>query len=250
MSNNATVRQCKKIRDRIYDREQFAESIFRREVLMLVSPESTLVDVGCGRKAKFLRSLSSHVKKAYGIDLEISETVVEGKVQIMYGDAEALPLPNRSTDLITMYDVVEHFRDPKRVFLECKRILKPGGALVLVTTCKFYPPILLGRALPHCIRRWANPIISGTKKEDTFPAYYKANSARALRRLSTSVGLNVVSIKHLTYHPEYYMFSTLFYRCAVAVERFVLQREIFTHLRHHILCQLRRPVEMQYDSCA
>ena len=140
-----------------------------------------------------------------------------------------------------MYDVAEHLRNPKQVFLECKRILKPGGSLVLVTTGKFYPPILLGRALPHCVRRWANSIsiITSTEEEDTFPAYYRANSARALRRLSTSVGLSVVGIRYVNYHPEYYMFSTFVYRCAVAAERFLLRREAFSHLRHHILCQLK-----------
>ena len=237
----STVRKCKRIRDKIYDREQFASSIFKREVTSLLLPESTLVDIGCGCKASLLHSFSSCVKKAYGIDLRITETIIDGNIQIMYGDAEAIPLPDNSADVITMYDVVEHLRDPERVFLECKRVLKPGGSLLAVTPCKFYFPIFISRALPHSIRQWANRITTSTGSECTFPAYYKANSRADLRKLASSTGLSPVSIRYLCYHPEYLMFSTLIYRCGVIVERCLLRWEAFRWFRHQILCILRSP---------
>lgn len=240
MSNKvSTIRKCKNIRDRIYDREQRPGAIFKRELLKLVSPESTIVDIGCGREASFLRSVSSCVKEAYGIDLEISETIIDGNMQIMYGDAEAIPLRDHSVDVITLINVAEHLHDPKRVFLECKRILKPSGSLILMTPNKFCHTVLFGRAFPHRIRQWANLVITGTPRKDTFPAYYKANSAGALRRLGSLAGLSVVSIRYLSYHPGHFMFSTFLYRCAVAVERHVLQREAFRWFRQGIFCHLR-----------
>jgi ubiquinone/menaquinone biosynthesis C-methylase UbiE len=238
MSDSPRVRKCKAIRDRIYDREQFGFSVFKREVLKLLSPESTIVDIGCGRKAKFLRSLSSNVKKAYGIDPDVRETIVDGNLQIMNGNAEAIPLPDHSVDVVTMVDVVEHLRDPERVFGECKRILKHGGSLISIAPCKLYPPTAVGRLIPFRLRRLANRIVTSTETEDTFPAYYKANSYLTLHRLSSSVGLSVVTISYLIYHPELFMFSTFVYRCAVAVERFVLQRDAFRCLRHQIFCHL------------
>lgn len=239
-----TIRKCKNIRDRIYDPRQKPGAILRREVVRLLSPKSTIIDIGCGRKAEFLRSLSSSVKKAYGIDLEIRETIIDGNMQIMYGDAEAIPLDDRTIDVITLIDVVEHFLNPKQVFLECRRILKPGGSLILLTSCKFHPPIFLGRAVPHFVRQWANLIITGTKEEDTFPAYYKANSEGALRRLGSLAGLNVVNVRYLSNHPQYFMFSTFFYRSAVAVERHLLQRETFRFFRQEILCHFSHPAEV------
>ena len=243
----STVRKCYNICKQIYDPEQLGESVLRREVLNLLSPQSTLVDIGCGHRAMLLRFFSSYVKKAYGIDLEISETIVDGNVQIMYGNAEAIPLPDHSADVVTMYYVVEHLRDPNQVFLECKRILKPGGSLVLIVPCKFYPPILLGHLLPHHIRQWAIAIVTGTKREHVFPAYYRANSRSALCRLGSSVGMRVISIRYLTHHPAYFMLSVFVYRCAVAIERFVLQREAFRYLRHQIFCHLRTSVEMDSE---
>ena len=123
----STIRKCKNIRDRIYDRNQLPGSIFKREVLKLLSPESTIIDIGCGRKAEFVHWVAPYVRKAYGIDLEISEPIIYDNVHIMRGDAEEIPFPTHSVDVVTMVDVVEHLRNPKRVFLECKRVLRLGG---------------------------------------------------------------------------------------------------------------------------
>ena len=179
------------------------------------------------------------------IDIEIPETITDGNIQMMYGDAESIPLPDHSVDVITMYDVAEHLRNPKRVFLECKRILKPGGSLLFVTPCKFYLPILLSRALPHSIRQRLNWVTTKTDSERTFPVYYKANSGGVLRKLASSTGLSLVSIRYLSYHPEYLMFSTLIYRCGVAFERCLLRRKAFRWFRHQILCILRNPVTIK-----
>lgn len=243
MPDSPRVRRCKSIRDRIYDRKQFGWAIFEKEVQQLLSTELDMIDIGCGRDAKFLRSLSSQVKKCYGVDLDVSETIVDGNLQIMYGDAESIPLPNGSVDVITMINVTEHLRDPKKVLKECKRILNPGGSIVLLAPCKFYPPILLGRALPHCLRRRLNRHITSTDRIDTFPAYYRANSHRTLHRLASLAGLDVVSVRYLINHPEYFMFSTLIYRLAVEVERFLLEKNLFHCFRHQVFCHLKRPCE-------
>jgi len=236
----STIRKCKNIRDRIYDREQLPGPIFNKEVSSLVTSDSILVDIGCGRDAPFLHSFSSCVKKAYGIDLEVSETIVDGNIEIVNGNAEAIPLPDNSVDIITFINVVEHLRNPEKVFTECKRILKPGGSIGLTTPSKYHPPILIGRLFPHRIRQWANRIMTGTKNIDTFPAYYKANSSGVLRKLASSVGIDIVSIRFLSNHPQFFMFSTLLYRIAVVFERFLLRRNVFRGLRQQVFCQIKK----------
>lgn len=242
MRDSARVRRCKAIRDRIYNREHFGYSVFEREVIELLSFKSTILDIGCGRNANFLRSLSSCVKRAYGIDLEVSDTITDGNLQIMNGDAEEIPLPDHSVDITTLINVSEHLRDPEAVFLECRRILKPGGSLFIIAPCKFYLPTLLGRAIPYSIRQWANVFITCTEKEETFPAYYRANSRYALKRIAASVGLSMVDFKYLTYHPELFMFSPVVYSCAVVIERFFLERKPFYCFRHQVFCHLRNPL--------
>lgn len=240
----STTRKCKNIRDRIYDKEKLPAAVFMREVLRLISPESTLLDIGCGREAKFLHSLSSIVQKAYGIDLDVSSPVVEGNIHIMYGNSEEIPLGDRSVDVITSTNVIEHLHNPERVLMECKRILKPGGSFLIAAPNKFHPPILFGRLLPHHVRQWADKVITETEDIDVFPAYYKANSHRVLRRLGTITGLRVASIRYVSNHPEYFMFSTIAYRLAVLIERRLLQRTPFQCLRQLIFCHYVKPAEV------
>ncbi len=241
MSDSPRVRRCKAMRDRIYDREELCSSIFWGTVLKLLSRESTIADIGCGREAKFVRLLSSHASKVYGIDPDISETIIDGNMEIISGDAEAIPLPDGSVDIVTMVHVTEHLRNPGRVFRECRRVLRPGGRLISLAPCKFYPPIFLGRAVPHRVRQWANRIVTSTDSQDTFPAYYRANSRSTLCRLSSATGLEMVRAEYLINHPEYFMFSSLVYRGAVAVERLLLKRETLCFLRHQVLCHLKKP---------
>lgn len=237
----STNRRCKNIRDRIFDPNQKPGAIFKREMLELVSPDTTLLDLGCGRRATFLRSLSPFIKKGFGVDLDIFETVIKDNIEMLKGNAEAIPLPNHSIDVITMINVVEHFQNPRRVFLDCQRVLKPGGSLVLITPNKYYPPILIGRAVPHRLRQWANVHMTGTKSEDTFPTYYRANSAKMLLKIGLSTGLNLSSVKYLSNHPAYFMFSTVVYRCASAVELYVLKHEPFRWFRQQIFCRFIKP---------
>ena len=240
-SKVSTIRKCKNIRDRVFDREQLANAIFKREVLELVSPESNVLDLGCGCTASFLRSLSSCFRKGYGVDLEVSETIIDGNIQIMRGDAEEIPLPDSSVDVAILMSVVEHLRNPERVFLECKRVLKPGGGILLMAPNKLYPPILVGRAFPHRFRQWVNMAITGTPMDVTFPAYYRANSVRALQHIASITGLRVARVRFLPDHPRYFMFSTLIYRFAAAIELRVLQRDAFRRFRARIFCHLINP---------
>lgn len=246
-SSESTIRRCKNIRDRIYVRDDLPGPVFEREVRSLAFSDAIIADIGCGRDAKFLRSLSSSFAQAYGIDLEISENTSYENITLLRGDAEDIPLPDGSVHFVTMVNVVEHLRDPERVFRECKRVLKPEGSLLLTAPNKWHPPIAAGRLLPHWLKRSANRIITDTPPEDTFPAYYRANSAGVLRCLGVSLGFVPVSIRYLSNHPQYFMFSTLIYRCAVWFERLIMQREWFAWLRQQVFCHLQKPGDAAFD---
>jgi len=59
-----------------------------------------------------------------------------------------MQLEDASFDVVTLWDVLEHTPDPSKVMLECQRVLKPGGLLVVN-----YPDVdsLVGRLMG---RRW------------------------------------------------------------------------------------------------
>ena len=50
-------------------------------------------------------------------------------------DAGQLPFPDSSFDLLASIEVLEHVRRPVHMLLECHRVLRPGGRMVLSTPC-------------------------------------------------------------------------------------------------------------------
>jgi SAM-dependent methyltransferase len=55
------------------------------------------------------------------------------KVEIVQGDAQGLPLQDKSQDAVFCLHVVEHLPAPEVFFREAHRILRPGGILLMAT---------------------------------------------------------------------------------------------------------------------
>jgi len=104
----------------------------------------TVIDIGCGTGFP-LMELASRLdggSKLYGIDpwanavARAKEKVKNyglGNVVIIEASAAAMPLADATADLIVSNLGINNFKERDAVFLECKRVLKPGGKLVLTT---------------------------------------------------------------------------------------------------------------------
>lgn len=57
--------------------------------------------------------------------------IFEGPHIDYVGQAEAIPLPDASVDLVITQEVLEHVADPFKAIAEIHRVLKPGGTLYL-----------------------------------------------------------------------------------------------------------------------
>ncbi len=101
----------------------------------------SLVDIGCGTGANLpmLRRAIAPDGQVYGLDfsplaLQWAQTEGDlngGQIHLSQGDALSLPLRDGCADIVTMLDVLEHLSDDARALGEVRRILRPGGALVL-----------------------------------------------------------------------------------------------------------------------
>ena len=99
-----------------------------------------LLDVGTGAGHTAL-AFAPHVRHGTGLDLteEMVETATQlarkrgiENVTFLRGDAEALPFPDGSFELVTCRLAAHHFPNPAQAVREAARVMKPGGRLLLL----------------------------------------------------------------------------------------------------------------------
>lgn len=99
-----------------------------------ITRSSKIIEIGCGSGA-ILRMLSElGFLNTTGIDknpIAIEHCKKKGLLNVLVGDARALPQKNASCDLIIAADVLEHIHEDDRVVAEVYRVLKPGGIAIL-----------------------------------------------------------------------------------------------------------------------
>jgi ubiquinone/menaquinone biosynthesis C-methylase UbiE len=98
---------------------------------------SSLLDVGCGRGffASALREKLPDVR-CYGVELSpgLADQAERSGMTVFRTDvADGVPLPDDSIDLALMGEVIEHVFDPDACVLAVRRVLRPGGMLIITT---------------------------------------------------------------------------------------------------------------------
>lgn len=235
-----SAQRVQQLRDRLYPREVWATYRFRRAVIGTGSPNSVLLDIGCGRDATWLKAVAPSFREAHGIDPEALDTSFDN-ITLAHGSAYELPFEDSYFDVIATRNVVEHLDDPARALRECRRVLRPGGKMFILTPNMRFPPLAVARVFPHTVRQKINYIVRGAEEEDTFKTYYRANTIRDVRRLAQEAGFEADRVEYFTEQPVYFTFSLLAFRCWAAFDRLCLQKESCAWLRHYIYCELRLP---------
>ncbi|MEM7034123.1 MAG: class I SAM-dependent methyltransferase [Chloroflexota bacterium] len=96
----------------------------------------SLLDLGCGEGGFLRATLLSEFGNAKRIGIDFSPQAcfashIPGQIDTGVSALDRLPFPDHSFEIVTMWHVLEHVRSPQQVLLEIKRLLKPGGTLML-----------------------------------------------------------------------------------------------------------------------
>ena len=105
---------------------------------------SNMIDMGTGT-GRIIEIFAPYTEKACGYDssqemLKLARANLEQSelqhCQARLGDITALPLASRSTDLITIHQVLHYLDSPFAVIQEAKRLLMPDGVILIVDFAK------------------------------------------------------------------------------------------------------------------
>lgn len=102
--------------------------------LLLPEDPKDILDIGCGtgETLSFMKTIFPRTK-LYGVDASrqaVKYTKQRGHAAKV-ADALDLPFPAKSFDAVLLLDVIEHIKDDVSVIKEAKRVLKPGGVIVI-----------------------------------------------------------------------------------------------------------------------
>ena len=115
----------------------------RQMVAGLTVANAHVLDLGCGVGGPAVLLVQElKAARVTGVDVEeeplrragqlIRKLHLESKIRFQLVEPGPLPLPDESVDIIITKDVICHIADKKACFEDMLRVLKPGGAFVVV----------------------------------------------------------------------------------------------------------------------
>ena len=115
----------------------------------LLSGGRRLLEIGCG-VGEFLIEADAVGFVVQGLEVSPHAAAVAnqrlGAERVHVGPLEKVALPSDSFDVIAFSDVIEHIRDPLAFLQRVHSLLRPGGAVLLVTpSVDSWSAVLLGR---------------------------------------------------------------------------------------------------------
>jgi len=245
-ARSAAVRWLKR---RLYDRYSG-----RYESLLQEAARSArrILAFGAGRGAREL-DLRGPDREVVGVDIDEDVLANPWVDRALVYDGRQLPFPDASFDLTCMHSVIEHLAEPAGSFAEVARVLRPGGHLIFKTPNKWFYAMVISRLVPNRLHANVLRFATGRERRDVFPALYRANTRRRLRRLLLAAGFVEVEL-HVHLHGAGYLeFSLPTYLIGVFYERIVNIAPLFEGLRGHIVGQFARapaapPVRANQDA--
>ena len=96
--------------------------------------EIRLLDVGCSSGA-FLDAATKLGYQAEGVEpaARAAQTAQEAGLKVHQGLLQEAGYANGQFDAVTLFEVIEHLKEPVDLLRECQRILRPGGIMLIGT---------------------------------------------------------------------------------------------------------------------
>jgi len=163
------------------------------------------LDLGCGPELRDLRLLREvGISVLVGMDVGHNPDPLVPSDSIGYVcadlDSDHLPASDECFDLVIMDNVIEHIYDPRRLLGECRRVLKKGGILAVLTpnqarlVNRFR--LLLGRSVYYPLDYWLGTCQEhiNRKGREVFAGHIREYTIAELRKMLSLVGFEIESV--------------------------------------------------------
>jgi SAM-dependent methyltransferase len=220
--------------------DSWDNALFRATILRYLNPRFKVLDLGAGAgiiPEMNLRGLAQHV-----VGIDPNPKVVQNPYldSAYVGVAESLPFEADSFDLVVSANVFEHLTDPVAVLHEVRRVMKPGGILLVKTPNLWHYVPVLSRVTPF----WFHQIYHryrGGREEDVFPTVYRANTPGRLRALAKLCELPLISVQTVEGRPEYLRVFPPAYCWGLIYERAVNALKVLSAFRVVLIAVFEKP---------
>ncbi len=149
-------------------------------------PGRVVVDLGAGT-GKLARQLLPSGARVLAVEpvRELRELIPAG-IEVLDGTAEAIPLPDDSIDAITVAQAF-HWFDEDAALGEMQRVLRPGGALALVSNRRDESDPSTRAFGEVLARHRSHPPLEGPPEGEAFPHTHRVDSLVELAESETSI---------------------------------------------------------------
>lgn len=208
---------------------QPATELYADWVRQHIQPTTHLLDLGCGRGG-LVEQLGHPLEFIVGVDAD-PQSLREHRLTSLpraAAVADALPFQAASFDLAFSSWLLEHLPNPAHTLHEIGRILRPNGRFIFITPNKRHPLAFLnlvagrwGSLQSRLVERFY-----GRAATDTFPTWYRANTAADLHYLASQSKLTLLRLETIP-DPSYLAFTSSMFKLASFIDQ-----QLLAH--HHI----------------
>lgn len=171
-------------------RRFFVRALARR-IARRAGPHGRVLDVGCG-DGKLLVALAAHGFEGTGIELNprVDERLPPGsRIRIFVGSLADAGLPPASFHVVVLRHVLEHLDDPLAALREVRRLVAPGGTVVV--------------AVPN-LASWQARLARDQWFHLDLPRHLWHFTADTLARMLEQTGFRVRTMSHFSYEQNPY----------------------------------------------
>jgi demethylmenaquinone methyltransferase/2-methoxy-6-polyprenyl-1,4-benzoquinol methylase len=191
------------------------DRIWRKKAMACLKPlqPRTILDIATGTGDFALEALALQPEKIIGVDIsagmlsigkeKISKRNLSDKIEMVLADSENLPFANNMFDAVTVGFGVRNFENLEQGLSEIRRVLRPGGMVVILEFSQPRPGLWSALYLfyfKHILPRIGRWVSRDSSAYSYLPASVEAfPSGNAFVQILNKVGFNRVTCKPLTF---------------------------------------------------